>query len=127
MERVAKAIGYLVYAVASADKHVSEEEKKAVHDIVNERWQVLADQEDPFGVRALDFIDKMMLVLDEKHLSSEDAFELFKEEFMTNGELFTTEIKDFIIDVCIKTGASFNLMNKSELVLISRVEKLLRQ
>jgi hypothetical protein len=126
MERVAKAIGYLVYAVASADKHVSEEEKKAVHDIVNERWQVLADQEDPFGVRALDFIDKMMLVLDEKHLNSEDAFELFKEEFLANGELFTTEIKDFIIDVCIKTGSSFNLMNKSELVLISRVEKLLR-
>lgn len=35
MEQVAEEIGYLVYAVASADKHVSPEEKKIVHDIVN--------------------------------------------------------------------------------------------
>jgi uncharacterized tellurite resistance protein B-like protein len=43
MEQVARAIGFLVYAVASADNHVSEEEKQKVHQIVNENWQVLSD------------------------------------------------------------------------------------
>lgn len=126
MEKVAKAIGYLVYAVASADNYVAPEEKQIVHDIINENWRILADKEDPFGVRALDFIDKMLGVLEDKHVDSEASIELFKEVYDENRDQFTPELKKFILDVCIKTGSAFNRMNKSELVLISRIEILLR-
>lgn len=127
MEIVAKAIGYLVYAVASADKHVAPEEKQIVHDIINENWKLLADKEDPFGARALDFIDKMLGALEAKKVESEDSFELFKEVYDHFPEQFTPELKKFILDVCIKTGSVFNRMNKNELVLLSRIEILLKQ
>lgn len=126
MEQVARAIGFLVYAVASADKHVSHEEKGTVHRIVNDNWQILADAEDPFGVRAMEYIDKIMLGLDEQHVDSEKAFLSFEEVYQANLENFTPSLKSFIINVCIETGSAFNRMNKSELVLISRIEMLLK-
>jgi len=126
MEQVARAIGFLVYAVASADKHVSEEEKQTVHRIVNDNWQVLADSDDPFGVRAMEYIDKILLGLDEQHVDSEKAFHSFEEVYKANSESFTPALKSFILKVCIETGSAFNRMNKSELVLLSRIELLLK-
>jgi|688.fasta_scaffold443295_2 uncharacterized tellurite resistance protein B-like protein len=126
MEQVARAIGFLVYAVASADNHVSAEEKQKVHQIVNDNWQVLADAEDPFGVRAMEYIDKIMLGLDEQHVDSEKAFHSFEEVYQANLDKFTPALKSFIVKVCIETGSAFNRMNKSELVLISRIELLLK-
>ena len=58
-------------------------------------------------------------------MSTEEAFNNFKEMFEAKKELFSAELKTFIIQLCIRTGAAFNQMNKSELVLISRVELLL--
>ena len=126
MENVARIIGYAVFSVVKSDRKVTDVEKQTVHDFVNENWKLLADQEDPFGVRAMDFIDKMMVVLDDKHLTSDDAFELFNEEFKEYKSLFTKEIKEFMIDLCIKAGNSFNRMNKSELVMLSRIEKVIK-
>jgi len=127
MEQVAKAIGYVVYAVASADNHVALEEKKIAHDLINEHWTLLADNEDPFGVRALDFVDKIIVSFDEDHLDSEKAFDSFKKIFEEQKNDFTPEIKQFILDLCIKVGSAFNQMNKSELVLLSRIEMLLKK
>jgi hypothetical protein len=127
MEQVAKAIGYVVYAVASADNHVALEEKKIAHDLINEHWTLLADNEDPFGVRSLDFVDKIIVSFDEDHLDSEKAFDSFKEIFEEQKNDFTPEIKQFILDLCIKVGSAFNQMNKSELVLLSRIEMLLKK
>lgn len=126
MENVARALGYLVYAVASSDKYVSEEEKKVVHDKLNHEWKLLADSEDPFGVRAMDLIDKMMIKMADLHIESEDAFEEFKKIFEVYRDQFTPEIRKFMIEICISTGSAFNRMNKSELVLISRIEQLLK-
>lgn len=125
MENVARAIAYLAYAVASADQHVDEIERKAIHTFIDEHWQLLADAEDPFGARTLDFVDKMIPALEAHQMSSEEAFSHFKEMFEAKKELFSAELKSFIIQLCIRTGAAFNQMNKSELVLISRVELLL--
>jgi len=126
MENVARIIGYAVFSVAKVDRKITEVEKQVVHDFVNENWKLLADKEDPFGVRALDFIDKMMVVLDDKELSSEEAFEVFQEEFKVYKKEFTPEIKSFMLDLCIKTGNSFNRMNKHELVLLSRLENFIK-
>jgi len=125
MENVARAIAYLAYAVASADHHVEEIERKAIHKFIDEHWQLLADNEDPFGARTLDFVDKMIPALEENDISTEAAFTHFKEIYEANKELFSKELKTFVLQLCIRVGAAFNQMNKSELVLISRVELLL--
>jgi hypothetical protein len=125
MENVARAIAYMAYAVASADHHVDEVERKAIHSFIDEHWQLLADEEDPFAAQTLDFVDKMIPALEANQMSSEEAFNHFKEMFEAKNELFSAELKTFIIQLCIRTGAAFNQMNKSELVLISRLELLL--
>jgi hypothetical protein len=126
MENVARAIAYLAYAVASADHHVDQTERKAIHSFIDEHWQLLADAEDPFGARTLDFVDKMIPALEVNNMSSEEAFNHFKEMFEAKKGLFSPELRSFIVQLCIRTGAAFNQMNKSELVLISRVELLLK-
>jgi hypothetical protein len=125
MENVARAIAYMAYAVACADHHVDEVERKAIHSFIDEHWQLLADEEDPFAAQTLDFVDKMIPALEANQMSSEEAFNHFKEMFEAKKELFSAELKTFIIQLCIRTGAAFNQMNKSELVLISRLELLL--
>jgi uncharacterized tellurite resistance protein B-like protein len=125
MENVARAIAYLAFAVASADQNVNDTERKAIHAFIDEHWQLLADEDDPFGARTLDFVDKMIPALEANRMSSEEAFIHFKEMFEEKKDLFSSELKTFIIQLCIRTGAAFNQMNKSELVLISRVELLL--
>ncbi|MFN6014973.1 MAG: hypothetical protein ACK47F_09830, partial [Flavobacteriales bacterium] len=89
-------------------------------------WKMLADKEDPFGVRAMDLIDKMMIQMVVLHISSEDAFLEFQSVFEAHKEHFTPEIGRFMIESCIRTGSAFNRMNKSELVLLSRIEQLLK-
>ncbi len=126
MENVARAIAYLAYAVASADHHVDETERKAIQSFIDEHWQLLADAEDPFGARTLDFVDKMIPALEVNNMSSEEAFNHFKEMFDAKKDLFSPELRSFIVQLCVRTGAAFNQMNKSELVLISRVELLLK-
>ena len=100
--------------------------KKIAHDLINEHWTLLADNEDPFGVRALDFVDKIIVSFDEDHLDSEKAFESFQAIYTERNQDFTKEIKQFILDLCIKVGSAFSQMNKSELVLLSRIEILLK-
>lgn len=126
MENVARIIGYAVYSIAVADKKVLPEEKQIIHDWVNENWKLLSDKEDPFGVRAMDFIDKMMVVLEEKHMKSDEAFAIFTEEFTVHKKEFTKEIKAFMMELCIKTANVFYRMNKSELILLSRIEKVIK-
>ena len=126
MENVARAVAYLAYAVARADQHVNDTERKEIHTFIDEHWKLLADEEDPFGARTLDFVDKMIPALEANQMSTEEAFIHFKEMFEAKKELFSTELKTFIIQLCIRTGAAFNQMNKSELVLISRVELLMK-
>ncbi len=127
MEQIAKAIGFLVYAVAKSDLKVMPEEKEVIHDFVNENWKVFADEEDPFGIRAMDYIDKMMVLLDKQEVKSEEAFDNFEKIFREYHDRFTIEIKEFALDLCIKVGGSFNQMNKSELVLLSRIEQLFKR
>jgi hypothetical protein len=68
----------------------------------------------------------MMVVLDEKKVDSEEAFRLFKEVYDENRERFTPGMNNFIVTICIKTAAAFNQLNKAELVLLSRIELLLK-
>jgi len=68
----------------------------------------------------------MIPALEVNNMSSEEAFNHFKEMFDAKKDLFSPELRSFIVQLCVRTGAAFNQMNKSELVLISRVELLLK-
>lgn len=125
MEEILHALSYLFYAVAHADRHVEKSEKLKIHQVVNENWQLLAAKGDPFGIKATELIDKMIVELEEEDFDNEKALEQFIHVFKTHPEFFTPEMKEFTLEVCIRTANTFNQMNKSELVLLSRIERII--
>lgn len=125
MEELLHSLSYLFYAVAHADRHVEDEERIKIHQVVNENWQLFVAKGDPFGVHAMDLIDKMVRELRDEDFDNEKALEQFKMVFEKHPEFFTPQMKEFILEVCIRTANTFNQMNKSELVLLSRIERML--
>ena len=123
MEKFARCCGYAVYAVAYADKSIEQEERDAIHLFLNENWMELADSSDPFGVKSIEFIEQMMDALVSDKLNSELAYERFKELFDSLQNLLSGNQQKFMLNLCIKVGSAFNRMNKSELVLLSRIER----
>jgi hypothetical protein len=125
MEKFARCCGYAVYAVAYADKSIEQEERAAIHLFLNENWMELADNSDPFGVKSIEFIEQMMDALVSDKLNSELAFERFKDQFDSLNNTLSGNQQKFILNLCIKVGNAFNRMNKSELVLLSRIERII--
>ena len=125
MEDLLHSISYLFYAVAHADRHVDDAEKARIHEVVNENWQLLAAKGDPFGVHAMELIDKTVQELAEDDYDTEKALGLFREVLVKHPEYFTPEMKVFIQESCIRIANAFNRLNKAELVLLSRLEKIL--
>ncbi len=123
MEKFARCCGYAVYAVAYADKSIEQAERAAIHLFLNENWMELADSSDPFGVKSIEFIEQMMDALVSDKLNSELAYERFKELFDSLQNLLSSNQQKFMLNLCIKVGNAFNRMNKSELVLLSRIER----
>ncbi len=125
MEELLHSLSYLFYAVAHADRHVEDQERLKIHQVVNENWQLLVAKGDPFAVHAMDLIDKMVIELRDEDFDNEKALDQFRITLERNPEFFTDEMKQFILEVCIRTANTFNQMNKSELVLLSRIERIL--
>lgn len=123
MEKFARCCGYAVYAVAYADKSIEQEERDAIHLFLNENWIELADSSDVFGVKSIEFIEQMIDALASDKLNSESAFERFKDQFDSLSNILSVNQQKFILNFCIKVGNAFNRMNKSELVLLSRIER----
>jgi ABC-type Zn uptake system ZnuABC Zn-binding protein ZnuA len=126
MQKVAEAIGYVLYAVASADKRISPEEKQVIEQYLRENQKKLVRLEDPTGKKSVEIILKKIDFLLLEKMKSEMAFQLFSERYQTYKKLFSAEIKQLIIDLCIKAAVAVNRMNKSELVVLSQIELLLK-
>jgi hypothetical protein len=126
MQKVAEAIGYVVYAVASADMRVSDEEKQVIEQYLHKNLKILVHPEDPTGTKSVEIIlEKMDFLLHQK-MKSEMAFQLFSERYKADKKFFSAEIKQLILDLCIKAAVAVNRMNKSELVVLSQIELLLK-
>jgi len=125
MEDLLHSISCLFYAVAHADRHVDDAEKARIHEVVNENWQLLSAKGDPFGVHAMERIDKTVNELSEDEYDTEKALQQFCEVFEKKPEYFTPEIKVFIQESCIRIANAFNRLNKAELAILSRLEKIL--
>ena len=126
MQKVAEAIGYVLYAVASADKRISPEEKQVIEQYLRENQKKLVRLEDPTGKKSVEIILKKIDFLLLEKMKSEMAFQAFSERYQADKKLFSAEIKQLIIDLCINSAVAVNRMNKSELVVLSQIELLLK-
>lgn len=119
-------IGYLFYAVAAADKKVEDEEIKTVKRLVKEQWVHLDDTADNFGSDAAYQIEIVFDWLNDNALSSKEYFTKFKNYYMKYPYLFDKDVKSLIIKTATAIAQSFAGKNKSELILLAKIEVLFK-
>jgi hypothetical protein len=117
--------GYLAYAVAAADKHITEAEVRTLKKEVTDNWLALEKTKDEFGTDAAYQIEIVFDWLAEESPSSKEAFEQFSDYVETAGPFLTDDLKMQLVDLANKIAISFHGANKAELDILFRIQKLL--
>ncbi|MDY0779575.1 hypothetical protein [Tenacibaculum sp. IB213877] len=113
-------LAHLFYAVAMADKRMDTDEKKKIVSIVEKNWIDNTNNQ-----QNKEAIYQTIRELIQEHVSSEEAFNKFKLYVTANKELFTNDLSKRIIKASHSICESFANKNKSELILLAKIHKLL--
>ena len=119
-----QSLGKLFYALAMADKNVRPGEVKKLQDDVRTYWLNLDALQDEFGTDAAYQIEIVFDWLKNEEKDSDTYFEEFTDFYKEHSEIFTPNIKSLVIRTCNDIAASFAGKNKSELILLARLQNL---
>lgn len=115
-----QSIGYLLVGMANVDKHASDEEIKAIHLIVNENWTFF-DSEYPN-----EFRDYIISGVNASPLSPQESIHHFQKCTLKYKEIINLKLKETILESCQMVANTTNRLNKSELIYLSQLEKILK-
>lgn len=119
-------MGELFYAIAAADKVVRKEEYDVLKNIVVEQWKNLDDYKDPFHTDAAYQIEVVFDWFDYEQLDANDCFESFADYKKEHPKLFTQERKELIWKTANAIASSFAGKNKSELIMLAKLQIILK-
>jgi len=114
-------IAKLFYAIAASDKTVHEDEFYILKSIVKEEWLVVDGSEDEYETDAAHQIEFVFEWLKLKEL---DAYVCYKEFIEYKNEhpyFFTDQLNNLIMKTAGKIAASFAGKNKSELIMLAKL------
>lgn len=117
-------LGKLFYAVAMADHSVHMNEMEKLNEVVRDSWLDVDDIEDEYGSDAAFQIISVFDQLLEYEKDSDAIYEEFEAFYMDHKILFTPEIKNLAMSTSRAIAASFYGSNKSELILLGRLQLL---
>lgn len=120
-------LGKLFYAVAQADHSVHVKEIDRLKKMVRESWLKVDDIEDEYGTNAAFQIESVFDWLLEYEKNGQECYEEFEAFYTEHGKLFGKEIKDLIKSTSKAIASAFAGRNKSELILLGRLELLFRE
>lgn len=120
-------LGKLFYAIAAADNVVSEEEVKALKNIVEEEWLEIDRIDDEFGTDTAYQIEIIFDWLDENQPDAEGAFLEFKEYRQEHINLFDENIDRLIWKTANEIADSFAGINRAEINMLTKLRSLLKQ
>lgn len=115
-------LGKLFYAIAAADNAVKDEECKAVVNVVKKYWL----HQDFIAVKSKNeaenvIIDTFQWLCEDNEYNAEDCYNSFINFKKQNASIFTDSINSLILKTVGKIAASFSGQNKSELILLARL------
>lgn len=119
-------IGELFYAIAAADKIVREAEYKELTRIVENKWRTMDDYQDKFGADASYQISIVFEWFDYERMNADDCFENFSNYYKENKKYFSEKRKKLIVTTAKKIASSFSGTNKSELIMITKLQMLFK-
>ena len=121
-------LGKLFYAIAAADNVVEEVEYNVLKEIVKNKWTQVDPVDDDFHTDAAYQIETVFDWLNTEGFSdSETCYNQFIEFKEEHPSLFTPTIKSLIIKTATKIAASVADINKSELMLVARLDIALKK
>ena len=126
MNQLYENLGKLFYAVAVSDGSVQVKEWDMVKQIVKEDWLYVDDFNDRYGTDAANQIEIVFDGLVEYGQSSEDCFEEFKDFYKEHPHAFSKKIKSLAKKTAGAIASSFSGKNKSELMILAKIELLLK-
>jgi hypothetical protein len=115
-------LGKLFYAIAAADNKVREAEMNKLKELVKKEWLDVDDIEDGFGTDAAYQIEIVFdwLTRDEE-LNSKACYADFIAYKTDQKHLFTENVNQLILKTANAIAESFSGKNKSELMLLAKL------
>jgi len=121
-------LGKLFYAIAAADNKVRKKEHNKLKEIVKTKWLTVDAYEDDFHTDAAYQIEVVFDWLhNEEKLEAKKWFDDFLEFKEEHPQLFDTAINDLILKTAHAIAASFSGKNKSELIMLARLNLKLKE
>ena len=116
-------LGKLFYAIAASDKHVHETEFDKLKELVKKQWLSVDLLEDNYHTDAAYQIEIIFDWLNsEENLNTKACYEAFVNYKNEQPHLFTKPIKRLILKTASAIAASFSGVNKSELIMLAKLD-----
>tara|TARA_R100000988_G_C3970716_1_gene151317 strand:+ start:114 stop:518 length:405 start_codon:yes stop_codon:yes gene_type:complete len=119
-------IGELFYAIAASDKIVRKSEYETLTTMVEEEWKSLDAYKDKFGTDAAYQIAIVFEWFDYEQIDAQDCYNDFEEYYKEHKKLFYDKRKELILRTAQKIADAFSGTNKSELIMLSKLELLFK-
>ena len=121
-------LGKLFYAIAAADHEVRNAEFEKLKELIKSHWLELDPIEDIFNTDAAYQIEIVFDWLNnQKVLDAKKCFNDFIDYKDKQRHLFTNNVKQLILKTGSAIAASFSGMNKSELIILAKLDMELKK
>lgn len=120
-------LGKLFYSAAMADSRIHRNEIVKLRAFIRQFWLDVDELEDEFGTDAAFQIESVFDWLVDNEKDGDECFEEFREFYKDHASIFSPFIKVLILDTANAIANSFSGKNKAELVVLGKLELLLKQ
>lgn len=115
-------LGKLFYAIAATDNHVRDEEFKTLELIINNEWISSENLESEFNdSKAITILNTFKWLQNDNEYNAEVCYNSFITFKNTHEGVFNKKINSQIIKTASKIAASFSGLNKSELMMLAKL------
>lgn len=123
--RFYKELGNLFYAIAAADKHISEKEKKALDEEVQFAWKHYDHTTDRFGSDRAYLIEFEFETMEDNDETAESAYQSFESFFKEYEKEIDHPTRTRIFNSARHIAEGVRKINQDELAYLVRLKKLL--
>lgn len=117
-------IGNLFFAIAMADGAVHMKEIDRLKSFIREKWLPLDEIEDEYGTDSAFQIEIVFDWLLEYEKNSSECYKVFEDFYKEHPKIFTANVKSLVFDTSYAIANAFSGKNKSELVILGKLQIL---
>ena len=114
-------LGKLYYAIAAADKTVDDKEFIALQNIIKQQYTEHENKE------TLSILETFEWLRTDNEYSANKCYDNFVNYKRANEEIFSNKLRSQILQTASKITASFAGQNKSELIMLAKLDMELKR